>query len=48
LKSRNSHPESLKTAMEAAIAAVDLRQPIFDVKTMEVRVFAKNRYQFDL
>jgi predicted permease len=34
LKTRNS-PESLKPAMEAAIAAVDSRQPIFDVKTME-------------
>jgi putative ABC transport system permease protein len=38
LKWRSSHPESLKTAMEAAIAAVDSRQPIFDVKTMEERV----------
>jgi predicted permease len=38
LKSRNSHPESLKTSMEAAIAAVDPRQAVFDVKTMEERV----------
>ena len=38
LKSRNSHPESLKKAMEAAIAAVDPRQAVFDVKTMEERV----------
>ena len=38
LKSRNSHPESLKTTMEAAIAAVDPRQAVFDVKTMEERV----------
>ena len=38
LKTRSSHPESLKTAMEGAIAAVDSRQPIFDVKTMDERI----------
>ncbi|HZU21858.1 MAG TPA: FtsX-like permease family protein, partial [Terriglobales bacterium] len=33
-----SHPESLTSAIQAAIASVDSRQPIFDAKTMEQRV----------
>lgn len=33
-----SHPESLTSAIQQAISAVDPRQPIFDAKTMEQRV----------
>jgi putative ABC transport system permease protein len=38
VRGNTSHPESLLSAMEASIRAVDSRQPLFDAKTMEQRV----------
>lgn len=38
VRTTSSHPEALTAAIQAAIAAVDSRQPIFDDKSMEQRV----------
>jgi predicted permease len=37
-RTNNAHPESLASALEAAIRRVDSNQPLYDLKTMEQRV----------